>query len=177
MMGKNATWRNLTLKDIDALILVASNVHPGLPERDEVFAERVRLFPEGCLALTDRNSKELVGYAISHPIRHRQPPDLDSLLGEIDRDAEQYYIHDLAILPAYHGSGNAKEAMKILMNVAERYESTCLVSVYGTAMFWRRFGFVDVDVDESLKRKLLGYGGDAVMLERKSRTHDGVEKG
>jgi ribosomal protein S18 acetylase RimI-like enzyme len=175
-MGRNATWRDLTLKDINSLIQVASQIHPGLPERAEVFAERVRLFPEGCLALTDRNSRDLVGYAISHPIRNRQPPELDCLLGEIDPDADQYYIHDLAILPAYNGRGNAREAMEILIKVAERYESACLVSVYGTAVFWRRFGFEDVEVNEELKTKLLGYGKDAVMLERESRSHQGVNK-
>lgn len=162
-MGRNATWRDLTLKDTNSLIQVASQIHPGLPERAKVFAERVRLFPEGCLARTDRNSRDLVGYAISHPIRNRQPPELDNLLGEIDRDADQYYVHDLAILPAYHGSGNAREAMEILKKVAERYESTCLVSVYDTAVFWRRFGFMNVDVADGLRTKLVGYGGDAVI--------------
>jgi hypothetical protein len=102
-MERNATWRPLTPEDVSSLLLVASQIHPDLSERFEVFAERVKLFPKGCLALTDRNTKALVGYAISHPIRHRQPPALDILLGEIDRDANQYYIHDLAILPDYSG--------------------------------------------------------------------------
>lgn len=173
-MGRNAKWRPSTLEDIDRLLLIASEIHAGLPERAEVFAERVKVFPEGCLALTDRNNKELVGYAISHPIRRHQPPALDSLLGRIADDAIQYYIHDLAILPAYHGRGNAREAMETLNKVAERYESTCLVSVYGTVMFWRRFGFVEVEVNEELRTKLIGYGKDAVFLERRSKSHESV---
>jgi GNAT superfamily N-acetyltransferase len=176
-MGRTATWRPLTLKDIDSLILIASQIHPGLPERAEIFAERVKLFPKGCLALTDHNTKDLVGYAISHPILHHLPPELDTLLGEIERNADQYYIHDLAILPGYHGRGNAREAMESMLKVAERYKSTCLVSVYGTAGFWRRFGFVPVDVEESMKIKIEGYGKDALVLERKSKSHEGVESG
>jgi ribosomal protein S18 acetylase RimI-like enzyme len=172
-MERNATWRPLTPEDVFSLLLVASQIHPDLPERFEVFAERVKLFPEGCLALTDRNTKALVGYAISHPIRHRQPPALDILLGEIDRDANQYYIHDLAILPDYSGWGNAREAMEMLVKVAERYPSCCLVSVYGTAMFWRRFGFGEVESDDEMKGKLEGYGEDALLMERYSKSHDG----
>ena len=40
---------------------------------------------------------------MSHFIRNRQPPALDSLLGEIAPDAGQYYIHDLAIRPEFRG--------------------------------------------------------------------------
>ncbi|KAK3319411.1 acyl-CoA N-acyltransferase [Apodospora peruviana] len=164
-----AAWRQTTTADIPGLMLVADAVHPALPESDHVFTERVNLFPDGSLVLVN-NDKEVCGYAISHPIRHRQPPALDSLLEKIAADADQYYIHDLAILPEFRGSGYARQGIENLLAVALRngYSTTCLVSVYGTAEFWGRFGFNAEEVDEVLEEKLREYGDDAVYLEREN---------
>ncbi len=103
------------------------------------------------------------GYAVSHPVRSGQPPALDSLLGEIAADADQYYIHDVAILAASRGRGHAAEGIGRLLAVATRYATTSLVSVYGTAPFWARFGFGPEPVDAALAEKLRGYGDDAVV--------------
>ena len=167
MVQAKVSWRELCPTDIESLARVAETVHIDLPERDEVFAERAKLFPEGCLGLVEDMSNELCGYAISHPIKHRQPPALDSLLGGIATDADQYYIHDIAILPKLRGRGLAHECIKKLFVIARRYPSTCLTSVYGTERFWSQFGFVPVQIDEALRKKLLEYGDDARYLERK----------
>ena len=163
-----SAWRQTSLNDIESLVRVADKIHPDLPESDQVFAERVKLFPEGCLALVEGERDELLGYVISHPIRHRQPPALDSLLGEIASDADQYYIHDLAILPQFRRRGLAQECINKLFAIARRYSypTTSLVSVYNTAPFWGRFGFVPVEIGEGFERKLLDYGDDATYLER-----------
>lgn len=163
-----ATWRSLSINNIPRLVRLADKIHPDLPESDQVFAERVMLFPSGCLALMSGESDELYGYVISHPICHRQPPALNSLLGEIPPGADQYYIHDLVLLPEVRGRGFAQECISMLSAVAERcgYATTCLVSVYGTAPFWAHFGFVQPnDMDADLERKLRGYGDDATYLE------------
>jgi ribosomal protein S18 acetylase RimI-like enzyme len=161
-----ATWCQLSTKDVSSLARIAETIHPGLPESNEVFAERIKLFPAGCLALINPEDDNLCGYAISHPIRYRQPPALDSLLGEVAGDVDQYYIHDLAILPEFQGKGYADACMGRLLEVARGYETMSLVSVYGTAMFWQRYGFKVVDVDEGLRTKLADYGESAVFLER-----------
>jgi ribosomal protein S18 acetylase RimI-like enzyme len=160
----------MSVGDVQSLLRVADEIHPGLPESDYVFAERVKLFPEGCFVLVEvgNESDEICGYAISHPIRHRQPPALDSLLGGIPPDADRYYIHDLAILPKFRGGGLAAECISQLFEVAKRYPSTCLVSVYGTAPFWGRFGFAAEPVDEALLGKLREYGADAAYLSRRN---------
>jgi ribosomal protein S18 acetylase RimI-like enzyme len=162
-------WRTLSVADIESLISVAARIHPGLPESDEVFLERITLFPRGCLGLTD-GADELCGYIISHPIRYRQPPALDHLLREIVADADQYYIHDLAILPEYRGSGLAHACINmVLSDVAKHFATTSLVSVYGTSPFWSRYNLEPpASMDETLKAKLVGYGNDAMYLERKN---------
>ncbi|KAL4774446.1 acyl-CoA N-acyltransferase [Aspergillus nidulans var. acristatus] len=162
-----AVWRNLTASDIDNLMHVANTIHPDLPERAAIFAERVALYPDGCLALVN-GSGQLHGYAISHPIRHHQPPALDTLLGEIPTDASEYYIHDVAVLPGLRGQGLAAQGIGRLLEVAaaKGFSRTCLVSVYGTGAFWGRFGFRPEVVGEELKEKLRGYGDGAVYLTR-----------
>jgi GNAT superfamily N-acetyltransferase len=160
------SWRQMAVDDIPHLLQVADQVHADLPESGHVFTERVKLFAEGCLILAD--DKKISGYAISHPIRHDKPPALDSLLGEIPLDADQYYIHDVAILPELRGRGHAAEGILKLLEVASRFPTTCLVSVYGTAPFWRRFGFEPEPVDAVLEEKLRGYGDDAVYMSRKN---------
>ena len=158
------TWREMTVSDVGGVLHVAEEVHPDLPEGSHVFTERVKLFPKGCLVLVDDD--KLCGYAISHPIRHSQPPALDSLLGEIASDANQYYIHDLAILPKFRGKGHAAMCLDKLLGVARRYPTSCLVSVYGTTSFWGRFGFAAEPIDEVLKKKLENYGKNATYLSR-----------
>ena len=163
-----ASWRELSVKDIKSLACVADKIHPDLPEGDEVFAERVKLFSGGCLGLMESESDELCGYVISHPVKYLQPPALNSLLGEIASDADQYYIHDLAILPELQGLGFARECIDKLLAIAKHYPTACLISVYGTQQFWGRFGFVPVQIDDVLKKKLLDYGDDATYLERRN---------
>ena len=109
-------WRGLRADDIPKLARVAGKVHPGLPESDEIFLERVMLFPEGCMALVDENDS-LSGYAISHPIRYRQVPLLNQLLGSIAPDADQYFIHDIAILPECRNLGHAQQCIGQFANV------------------------------------------------------------
>lgn len=162
------SWRQMTVNHIPSLIHVAARIHPGLPESDHVFAERVNLFPAGCLALVQEGSDDLCGYLISHPICYRQPPALDSLLGEIAEGVDQYYIHDLAILPEWRGCGFAREGIERVLGIAKQYQSTCLISVYKTEPYWARYGFRPVEIEEGLEEKVRGYGEGAKFLEREN---------
>ncbi|KAK4183777.1 putative gcn5-related n-acetyltransferase [Podospora australis] len=177
------TWRKMKPNDINAVHKIGNIIHAALPEDQSIPAERLRLFPDGCLVLAspstntedDNNAAEeeevIGGYIISHPIKHRQPPPLNTLLGDIPIDADQFYLHDVAILPEFRGKGLA--AMGIAMALVEadkRFQTTCLVSVYGTAKFWGRFGFAPVeDVGAALKEKVRGYGEDAIFMERRNK--------
>lgn len=176
--GFNAVWRSLSISDISDLVRIATVIHPSLHESDEIFAERVKLFPEGCLALVKNDSSdELVGYAISHPIPSRQPPALDSLLKAINPNADQFYIHDVAVLPAFQGRGYAQQCLHQLFSIAARFKTTSLISVYETASFWNRYGFSPQKIDQELEEKLRGYGDGAIYLERGNKEHQSLEIG
>lgn len=164
-----ANWRPMTERDIAGVMRVADEIHRDLPEHEPVFRERLRLFPEGCFVLVE-NGDEVGGYLVSFPVRRGKPPALNEMLGEIPPDADQYYLHDLAILPDFRGRGAAAECIRRALAFAEErgYTTSCLISVYGTVQFWGRFGFVAAPGDAAMEEKLCGYGEGATYLVRKN---------
>lgn len=165
--GAAPRWRAMEEDDLDGVLALAERCHPGLPEDRAVFAERLDLFPDGCLVLAGRCGIE--GYAVSHPIRAFEPPALGALLGAIPADADQFYIHDVAVAPARRGGGIAAAAIACLLARAAGYPTAGLVSVYGTSAFWSRFGFRRAEgVD--MAEKLRPYGQDAVYMVRVAET-------
>jgi GNAT superfamily N-acetyltransferase len=160
-----AHWRHMTSTDLSGLVTIGRTVHPDLPERDEIFTERLKLFPEGCFTLAAHGM--VGGYAIAHPIEKSHPPALDTLLGSISPVANQFYIHDVAISPELRGNGHAAEVLRRLLDgVAKRYPTTSLVSVYGTKTFWERFDFRSEPMNRGLEDKLRGYGPDTIYMSR-----------
>ena len=204
-MSPALAWRQTVQSDIPQLYKLSEKIHPDLPESEQVFHNRLALFPRGCLTLTltltnltttdinNNNNKtpqepqeQIKGYIISHPIPQNQPPpQLDTLLEAniinppdaddmADTRRYHYYIHDIAISPDVRGKGLSREGIEMLLFgiVREKgYENTALVSVYGTASFWERFGFeVIVDDGENMMEKLAlaCYGEGAVFMVRKN---------
>ena len=161
------TWRPMTESDIPGVMSVANEIHRELPEHEPAFRERLCLFPKGCMVLVD--GEEVGGYAISFPVCHGKLPALNDLLGEIPPDADQYYLHDIAVLPALRGRGVAGDGIRQIFELAKQYPTTCLISVYGTVPYWHRFGFVRGPVDAAMEEKLRGYGPGATYLVQENR--------
>ena len=145
-----AAWRSMAEADLPEMQRIADLVHADLPERAEVMAERLRLFPAGCLAT-------LGGYAVAHPSRFGAPPALDTLLASLADDADVLHWHDVALLPALRGQGLGAAAMRCLLNVAARHRLAriTLIAVHGTTPYWARFGFVAAEA------AVASYGADA----------------
>mgnify|MGYP003642440907 CR=1 FL=1 len=163
MTGPSPAWRFMQAGDLSAVMRLAGRIHPGLPEDEAVFAERLDLFPEGCRVLD--SGEGVAGYALAHPIRYPHPPSLDTFIAAIPPDADAFYVHDVAIAPEARGRGYADAIVEALLEIASRFPRACLVSVYGTAPFWRRFGFVETDGKVS-PEKLAGYGDGARFMVR-----------
>ena len=102
--------------DLDPVKALSDRIHPGLVERREVFADRLDVFPAGCLVLVAGG--EIAGYGVSHPAKLRDPPHLDRLLGSLRPDADSYYLHDVALSPEQRGTGRAGEGVERLLSVA-----------------------------------------------------------
>lgn len=152
--------------DLPAVMAIASVIHPGYPEDEAVFAERLRLAPEGCHVLAGVTD-DLMGYLVSHPWPIAAVPALNSLLEAIPPATRNWYIHDLALLPAGRGGGVAGRIVAEVADSAARtgYTSMALVAVNNSTGFWQRQGFREVD-EPVLAGKLASYDGAARYMRR-----------
>ena len=160
-----ARWAAMTAADIDAIFAIAEVVHPAYPEDRAVMAERLALYPAGCLVL--RRGEEVIGYALSHPWAQNDAPPLNTLLGALPERAEVYYIHDLALLPEARGLRAGEAAVRRLAEHARALglAHMALVAVNDSGGFWRGQGFV-VENSPALARKLVSYDADAAYMTR-----------
>lgn len=156
-------WRNLTTFDLPVVESIAAVVHPGFPEDIAVFAERQRLYPDGTRLLELNGTPS--GYILSHPWHYKALPALNSLLGAVPADADTYYLHDLALLPAARGTGAAAMIVGEMLRHARAtgFASMSLVAVNGSMPFWYKHGFRVVDAPE-LAEKLTSYEGAARFM-------------
>lgn len=156
-------WRAMTPGDVPGAIAVADVVHPGFPEGPAMYLDRIALFGAGCLVLASEG--RVLGYALAYPARYPEPVALDRVLGALPADADALYVHDVALLPEARGGGRSREAVERLLALAEPFGRAMLVSVYGTAPFWSRFGFREDGAASA--GKLASYGPDAVFMSRR----------
>jgi len=159
------SWRPMTAQDLAQVQILADRIHLDHPEDAQVFSERLRLYPQGCLVLEEDG--RLIGYALTHPWYFGAPPALNSLLGEIPGEATTYYVHDVALLPEARGKGYAARAGERLVGHARDagFGNLSLVAVNNSQAFWERLGF-HVATVSGLKAKLLTYGPGAVLMVR-----------
>ncbi|MXO66689.1 GNAT family N-acetyltransferase [Altericroceibacterium endophyticum] len=165
MAERKLVWRPMTQGDLPQVSALADAIHEDYPERPEIFAEKLSLYPEGCFVLASGEKCE--GYFISHPWQRASPPALDTLLGALPAQAELFYIHDLAISPAARGSGAASRILKQIEEYAiSQHLALCgLVAVGNATSFWKAQGF-EPQESPSLNAKLATYGGQAVYMEK-----------
>ena len=165
--SENPHWRPMTAADLAAVAALSSRVHPNFPERPEVLAEKFRLFPQGCFALSAGGT--LAGYCFSHPwIKDAPPPALDHLLGEMPPKADSYFIHDLTLDASIRRRNLAARLVPALMQAARdtKIAHMTLVAVNGTSPFWSRMGFARTE-DEAIQAQAREkYDACAVHMQR-----------
>ena len=162
---KGPVWRLATATDIQAITGVAEVVHPTFPERREVFAEKLTLFPSGCFVLV--RYEEVVGYGFSHTWMLNSIPPLDSFLKTTPGVADCLYVHDVAVLAEARGHGSAGLYVEMMVDRARQLgvDFLALVSIYRTHPFWARYGFEIAHAPE-LGTRLRSYGPTAKYMTR-----------
>lgn len=163
-----AVWKAMRRDDLPAVMRIAGIVHVDYPEREEVFAERLHLFPDGCrIAFADGRA---VGYGVMHPAVNRRPPALDSLLGALPADADVLYLHDIALLPEARGLRLGEAVLAYAENLARitSLATLALTSTPGARSYWLGRGFTPVDDDTYLAAKLASYGEGMAYMTRTS---------
>jgi len=158
-------WRPARISDLAAISAIAARIHLDLPERPEVFAEKMRLYPDGCCVFVVNDA--IAGYGLAHPWRQHQVPPLDGFLQKLPEDADCLYVHDVAVLPGFRG-GVASGYVAAIERLARasRIATLALVSVYATRPLWERLGFRSVTADADLRAKLASYGDSATYMLR-----------
>jgi GNAT superfamily N-acetyltransferase len=159
------SWRPMMLEDMPLVQVLADTIHVGHPEDLEVLAERQRIYPQGCLMLTE--DQQAIGYALTHPWHYGEPPPLNGLLGKLPAAPTTYYIHDVALLPVARGKGYAAQAADRLSAHARAagFGNLSLVAVNRSQAFWERVGFCVLS-KTGLDAKLASYGPDAALMVR-----------
>ena len=155
-------WVPMQKDDIDQVMTLSEIVHPGLPEGRVTQEQRLSVFPRGCFVLKEGST--IHGYAFSHPIRHGLPPELDTAPAQIPQDADELYLHDFVVSAAVRGCGYASAGIKEILRLSDAFAAMALISVYGTASFWGKFGFVPSSAVPATQ--LISYGADAIYMVR-----------
>lgn len=162
---RGVKWRSTKAADLNAIQQIASVVHPDLPESNDVFAEKLRLFPQGCFVLVEGGV--VLGYAFVHPWRLNDVPNLNELLRRIPSQPDCLFIHDVAVLEAARGRGASKALLDLVASLArtQKIAHLTLVSVYNSRMHWERLGF-EVANSKLVSTKLNSYAETASYMVR-----------
>ena len=154
-------WRPMREADLAALTAISDAVHGEFTEPLAVFAERLALFPAGCRVWGRAGA--VGGYLISHPWPRDSSPPLGKLLGAIPPDADSYYLHDIALLPAERGAGAGRAALDFVIGQARAggFADITRTAVHGADRYWAARGFAYVDAGAQTS-----YGEGTYLMRR-----------
>lgn len=147
-------------EDLAIVAAIAEVVHVDYPEDPAVFADRLALFPSGCL-MAEEDGQPL-GYCIAHPGTIGAPPPLDTVLGALPPAADCLYIHDVALLPQARGRHLGIALARRLEDVARAhgFDRMALTAVNNSDGFWAGLGYVPQPC-----AKLASYGDATYRLK------------
>ena len=146
--------------DLVSVELVGDAVHPDYPEDAAVIAERLKLYPAGCLVLDGKQG--IKGYAVALFFIVWGTTEIYTQLGRLPIPADTFYIHDLALLPEARDRGLGMKAVDLLAHQGKLAACTnlSLVAVGNSPHFWRKNGF------QEMNEIALGSYENAVFMAR-----------
>ena len=109
----------------------------------------------------------LCAYAISHAVPAGAALALNKVLAEEEArpaPGAWLYVHDIAIDPAWAGTGSAARLLAEVLNAGRRLglHRAMLVAVQGADAYWARHGFIAGQAPMPLR----GFGDGAVWMAR-----------
>ena len=137
----NGGWRAMRAEDLPAVVAIADAVHGDFTEPIAVYAERLALYPDGCRVFEVEGA--VAGLLVTHPWHEGAVPKIGALIGALPAEADIYYLHDIALLPAARGTGAGAAATTFVL--AQAKAAGCreirLVAVNGADRYWAAQGF------------------------------------
>lgn len=158
-------WRRMARADLVSVERIGDLVHPTYPEDATVIAERLQLYPSGCLVLECGSASQ--GYAVSHPWLFGRPPGLNTPLQDLPARPDTFYIHDVALMPELRRGHFGTTVVQLLVHQArlDGLDNMSLVAVGRSFDFWRKNGFQAIERQE-LRAALSTYGEGATFMAR-----------
>ena len=169
MMEAHArNWRRMARADLGSVERIGDLVHPTYPEDAAVIAERLQLYPAGCLVLECRSATQ--GYAVSHPWLFGRPPALNTELQDLPARPDTFYIHDVALMPELRRRHLGTTVVQLLVHQAklDDLDNMSLVAVGRSLDFWRKNGFQAIE-RKDIRAAMWSYGEGATFMARTLR--------
>lgn len=135
-------------EDLPAIKHISDIVHRAYSEEEAVYAERLSLYPAGCLTL--ERDGAIIGYIVTHPWHRGLSPALNAALGKIPTENSEYYLHDIALLPEARKQGLGEAALRRTIEHARQhgFPAVTLVAVNGAERYWGSQGFIIAEGEE-----------------------------
>ena len=158
-------WRAMTETDLDAVTAISDSVHGDFRESRDTYAERLALYPAGCRVFVQGGVVK--GFIVAHPWHDDAAPDLDARLEALPQARDNFYLHDIALLPETRGSGAGRSATAFVVDHARAagFDHISLVAVNGADSFWAAQGFENVTATTD-GGPLPGYGAGTYFMRR-----------
>jgi len=156
-------WRRMAAADLEAVNALANIFHVTHFEDEQIFAERLLLYPAGCHVLD--NDGGLAGYAVTHPWMFGEPPSLNSLLQALPPRPDTYYVHDVVLAAPARGQQAGGTIVAALKDHARALglPNLSLLSLDVAVGFWQKHGF-RLLAGAARADRLESYGGDVQFM-------------
>ncbi|GAK54772.1 GCN5-related N-acetyltransferase [Candidatus Vecturithrix granuli] len=165
MNNNNIIIKTMQEADLDAVLAIQAQAYrPYFHEARTCFAEKLRLYPQGCWVAWD--DMRPAAYLVSHSWSQDQIVALHAPLQQLPQHPDCYYIHDLSVSPAFHGKGLGRimveKAKECALNIG--LKTILLVAVQGSQSFWSKFGFQSLQPPSATIKKMLDSYQDACLM-------------
>lgn len=150
------------------LALQHSCYHPDFHEPLSAFDSKLSASPETCWVVAE-GPASIQAYLVCLPMAGENYPLLHAPDWQPPAQADELYVHDMAISPALRGRGTARRLLIQAMAHAEDLglPRLSLIAVQGSVAFWGHLGFTARPATSApLVRKLASFGGDATLMSR-----------
>lgn len=169
VVGMTLQIELMRLHDLDQVLEVQADVYDAdILEDRSFYQNRLELAPESCWVARDADD-QLQGYLVSYPWAGLLPPSLGDALNSLPAPADQWFIHDCAVMRRAQGRGVAGALLQAGRRYAwQRGLRRCsLVSLGPAVGYWQRLGYKPIEGVPApvLEAKLRQYGDQASFMD------------
>ena len=155
--------RTMRVNDLDAVVRIQREAYgDDYQESAEVLGHKLRLAPEACWFAEYEGVG--LGYVFAHPWA-AGVPRLHAPIAHIPSNADQGFLHDLAVSPRARGAGVGGRLFERvrMWSRGAGHSALGLVALADAVAYWSALGFVAQPLSPPK-----GYGEGAVFMRRYS---------